>query len=160
MGRGEKRNTNSPAMAAFANAATTSLTLLNTFLLSHARHVSQKIWYRRLRFRPKNRAAFGVHFRPPDLCPPTVGGHRLRGLFLIQTWPPFRGRLLDGPKRGSVFIVAIVFFPFPPLPCPPLPPSLPSSHLSSRALISPHLTSPHLTLPHLTSSDLTSPHLS
>ena len=32
----------------------------------------------------------------------TVGGHRLGGVFLIQTWPPFWGRPLGGSKRGSV----------------------------------------------------------
>ena len=50
----------------------------------------------------KSGAASAYHFRPPKVCPPTVGGHRLGGLFLIQKRPPFWGRLLGGSNRGSV----------------------------------------------------------
>ena len=70
---GKSRNTNNPAMAAAADAASTSLTLLNTVLLSHAGYVSLKFGLGGFDFGPKIGAAFGVHFRPPDLSPPTVG---------------------------------------------------------------------------------------
>ena len=51
---------------------------------------------------PKSGATFAGPFRPPIMCPPTVGGHRLGGAFLIQIWHPFWGRSFVGSKRGSV----------------------------------------------------------
>ena len=48
---------------------------------------------------PKRGSTFAGHFRAPDLCPPTVGGHRLGTLFLIPKVDPVLGPC---PWAGSI----------------------------------------------------------
>ena len=58
---------------------------------------------KRYRFRaPQTGATFACHFRPTKRCPPTVGGHRLGGLFRVELWPCFWGRGSAGSVPGPV----------------------------------------------------------
>ena len=47
-------------------------------------------------------------FRPPKRCPPTVGGHRLGGVFLSWKRPPFWGRPLGRVQERVCAMVAAV----------------------------------------------------